>query len=263
VRLAHAVVCVSTAVAQYAHELGADPDRVHAIPNGVDTGRFQQARQAIEQRSAQSDSGRSERTNRRADPFYVVGFVGTLRPWHGMSILGRAFQELRRSIRQVKLLVVGDGPARAELLSELDQETANAVTITGHVHHDHVADWMSRMDVAVAPYPQTGSFYFSPLKIMEYMAAGLPVVASRLGDIPMMIEHQENGLLVEPGNIEQFAASLMRLYRDQELRRRLGRHAAETVGHRHTWERVVDRTLALVPACPAMPTATPMARSAG
>jgi glycosyltransferase involved in cell wall biosynthesis len=114
------------------------------------------------------------------------------------------------------------------------------------------------MSVGVAPYPLLPEFYFSPLKIYEYMASGLPVVASRIGDIPNVIDDGRNGLLCTPGDPVALANTLGRLRDDEALRRRLGRSAREKVLHKHTWSAVVQRILTLA-GCDA----TEHARCAG
>jgi glycosyltransferase involved in cell wall biosynthesis len=101
------------------------------------------------------------------------------------------------------------------------------------------------MDVAVAPYPALPDFYFSPLKVFEYMAAGRPVVASAIGQLKELLEDGVNGMLVPPGNPAAIAAALERLYCDEELRGRLGQAAREKVVREHTWDNVAQRLLQL------------------
>jgi glycosyltransferase involved in cell wall biosynthesis len=107
------------------------------------------------------------------------------------------------------------------------------------------------MDVAVAPYPNLTRFYFSPLKVYEYMAAGLPVVASRLGQLEGLIRHGINGLLCPPGDAAALADTLAGLRADPGLRRRLGETARATVLRQHTWEAAVGHILCLAKAVPA------------
>jgi glycosyltransferase involved in cell wall biosynthesis len=104
---------------------------------------------------------------------------------------------------------------------------------------------LASMDVAVAPYPRRSSFYFSPLKVYEYMAASRPVVASRIGQLANLIEDGVNGLLCPAGDPVTLAAALARLRREPELRARLGRAARATVLKHHTWETVARRILHL------------------
>ena len=97
----------------------------------------------------------------------------------------------------------------------------------------------------MAPYPKLVNFYFSPLKVYEYMAAGLPVVASRVGQLQELIQPEVNGLLVPPGDVSALAAGLERIRSEPELRRRLGLAARVKVLREHTWDGVVQRILSL------------------
>src|SRR5262249_53202779 len=82
------------------------------------------------------------------------------------------------------LLIVGDGPERPRLEADLCARGLRELTqFTGSVDSDEVPGLLASMEVAVAPYPKLASFYFSPLKVYEYMAAGLPIVASRIGQL--------------------------------------------------------------------------------
>jgi glycosyltransferase involved in cell wall biosynthesis len=99
------------------------------------------------------------------------------------------------------------------------------------------------MDATVAPYPRLGSFYFSPLKVYEYMAAGRAVVASRIGQLDGLIEHEVSGLLCSPGDPVELAEALLRLRREPALRDRLGRAARAKVRRTYTWNSTVRRIL--------------------
>jgi glycosyltransferase involved in cell wall biosynthesis len=101
------------------------------------------------------------------------------------------------------------------------------------------------MDAAVAPYPLQERFYFSPLKVYEYMAAGLPVVASRVGPLEETIRNGTSGLLCPPGDAAAFAAALMTLAEQPRLRAEMGREARRAVVSGHTWGAVAARILGL------------------
>jgi glycosyltransferase involved in cell wall biosynthesis len=101
------------------------------------------------------------------------------------------------------------------------------------------------MDVAVAPYPNHADFYFSPLKVYEYMAAGLPVVASEIGQLATLIEHDRTGLLCEPGDPVALADAIERLRQQPQLRAQLGREARETMLREHSWDAVVQRIVTI------------------
>src|SRR6266849_8208211 len=151
-----------------------------------------------------------------------------------------------------RLLIVGDGPERENTVAELSGRVPLEVAhFTGSVHPDEVPALLASMDVSVAPYPTLPHFYFSPLKVYEYMAAGLPVAASRIGQLEELIEDGFNGLLCAPSDPMALAAALNRLYGAPELCARLGQAARATVLPDHTWSAVVRRILSLACVEPA------------
>jgi len=230
------LAAVSEGVAAYlrARHPGA-ADRVHVIPNGIDPDRFA--------------------TGPRVDPArpFTVGFVGTLKPWHGLRALVEGFARLRERVPCARLLVVGDGPERSALEADLaGRGLRSAAQLAGAVEPDEVPRMLELMDVSVAPYPWSEPFYFSPLKVVESMAAGLAVVASAIGDIPRVIEDGRTGRLVAPGDTEALAATLADLAQRPDLRRRLGTAARDAVLRDHTWDAVTGRILRLVDASPGL-----------
>ncbi|MBA2442460.1 MAG: glycosyltransferase family 4 protein [Rubrobacter sp.] len=226
---------VSGGVAEYLERYPAARGRVQVVPNGVDPGRFPEGLEPS-----------------RPSGTFTVGFVGTLKPWHGLAELVEAFGRLHRRAPEARLLVVGDGPERAGLENELAARgLSGAAHLTGSVASAEVPGLLASMDVAVAPYPGERDFYFSPLKIYEYLAAGLPVVASRVGQLEDVIRDGENGLLCPAGDPGALAAALDELRRDRGLRSRLGRRGRETVLRDHTWDAVAQRILQLPGGKPA------------
>ncbi len=117
--------------------------------------------------------------------------------------------------------------------------------MTGPVDHVEVARHLQRMDVAVAPYPDSPDAYFSPLKLYEYLAAGLPIVASAVGQAATLLGDGTDALLVPPGDVSALAERLVRLRDDAALRARLGSAARRTAVQRHTWDSAVRRILML------------------
>ncbi len=210
--------CVTTGT----HE-GAGSPAVVVTPNGVNTDRI---------RAVTPDLG--------GDP--VVVFVGTLKPWHGVEDLVRAAALARVPWR---LRLVGDGPMRPAL-EELAADHGVALEMVGAVPPEQVPAALEGALVAVAPYPDSGDHYFSPLKVYEYGAAALPVVASRIGEIPSVVEDGSTGLLVPPSDPAALAAAIDTLAADPEVARRMGAAARERMQARHSWAHVLDATLAPV-----------------
>lgn len=225
---AKCILAVSTGVKSYLTDRGIGSDKIMVVPNGVDLGRF-------------AATGFGPRENGAGE--FTIGFVGTLKPWHGLSTLIAAAKQVRSSGVPFRLLVVGDGPERPRIEDEVEAAgLADSVEFTGAVAPEKIPELLARMDVAVAPYPDLSGFYFSPLKIMEYMAAGLPTVASRIGDIDGLLVDGQTGLLCPPGDMDALTHALLRLHREPDLRQRLGataRGVAQDLG----WARVADRIL--------------------
>lgn len=228
---ATALLPVSEGVAAYLRSVPVAPDRVHIVPNGVDPDRFRPGLPP-----AWPDDPKT----------FTVGFCGTLKPWHGLALLVEAFALLHRSSPMSRLLIVGDGPMCKQVEADLTaRDLLDAAHLVGSVAPDEVPRWLASMQIGVAPYPNLEPFYFSPLKVLEYMAAGLPVVASRVGQLDSLIRDSVTGILCPPDDAAALATAIGRLQADPDLRLRLGRAGRESVVRHHTWDRVVTRILAL------------------
>jgi len=226
---ATALLAVSDDVAAYLERFPAAAGRVHVLPNGVDPSRFNPS--IAPARSPMPGT-------------FTIGFVGTLKPWHGLDVLLDAFTLLYARDSGARLLIVGDGPCHSELTATVAARgLLDVVQFTGAVEPATIPAWLRAMDVAVAPYPKLANFYFSPLKVYEYMAAGLPVVASRIGQLAHLIDNGNNGLLCEPGDAQALAAALARLRADGPLAHQLGKNAQQTIAREHTWDQVAQRIL--------------------
>ncbi|EJN83637.1 glycosyltransferase family 4 protein, partial [Actinomyces naeslundii] len=174
VAAARATVCVSDPVADWVRRRTADlPDandvvgRIHTVPNGVSVRRIQ---------PQPEDPDR-----------VVVTFVGTLKPWHGVADLITAAALARQSW---SLRIIGDGPEMDSLRAQAGRLGVE-VDFRGAVAPQDIPTHVAGSAIGVAPYPDLGGGeqqYFSPMKVLEYLAAGLAVVASDVGQVPQLLE---------------------------------------------------------------------------
>lgn len=239
------VLCVSDAVATWVRAIAGDGAQVHTLANGVDTTRVLPRQGPVAP---------------AAGTTFTVGFVGTLKPWHGVPTLLDAFAALVATEPSYRLLVVGDGPLAENLRARATAAGLGArVRMTGSVEPGRVPALLRQIDVAVAPYPAVDGFYFSPLKVYEYLAAGLPVVASRVGDLPEVLGNGRLGVLVEPGDAQDLASAVAALRADAAERERLRADGRRRAVERHDWSMVVQTALthAGVGATPAPASAQP------
>jgi glycosyltransferase involved in cell wall biosynthesis len=226
------VLAVSESLRNHMQRSGVDAARIQVLPNAVNPELFRMASEGSEIRKRLKVDGR-----------FTVGFVGTFRPWHGVELLLSAFEDLHRVDPLTHLLLVGDGPLRPGFEDQIrNAGLQEAVTFAGRIAHQEVPQYLAAMDVAVAPYPALDEFYYSPLKLFEYMAAGRPVVASRVGQVAEILMEGATGLLFEPGDRASLFRCLQRLRKDATLRNELGRNAAAFCSE-HTWNRNAARLI--------------------
>lgn len=231
---ADAMIAVSPGVAQYLETFENAKGRVHIIANGVALDRFAPAAENNAKRLA----------NLTACQGATIGFLGTLKPWHGLATLVDAWAILRQRSENVRLLIVGDGPEYESLHQNIKSlGLLDYVQFTGAVLPEEVPNWLAQMDIAVAPYPNMAHFYFSPLKIYEYMAAGIPVIATRVGHLDTVVTHEHNGILVEAEKPMEMADCISNLLKDTLKLQQLGKAARQTAENEHSWLSVVERIL--------------------
>jgi len=233
---ADAILAVSTPVREHVLSLGAKAEKVFVCPNGVDPVSFQ---------PGTPDPALRARLGLDDGP--VIGFVGGLRPWHGVELLPELAERLSKNHPRLRLVIVGDGQLRGELEQGLiARGVADRTVFTGAVAHDDMPAIIRQFDVALAPYPPLDhAFYFSPLKLFEYMACGIAVVAANCGQIAEIVQHNENGLLYEPGHIDGLAGGCERLLSQPKLRFALGHAAAKTISDHYTWDQNARRVTEL------------------
>lgn len=233
-RRATRTVVVTAAMAEIFAQRGAHRERLMVIPNGVDRRHFNTGVDGGPVRRRLGLEGR-----------FVVGFVGWIRPWHGVDRLLDALARLVPEFPRLHLMLVGDGPALPDLRAQAQRlSLEDAVTFVGSVAREQVPCYIAAADVAVQPDVTS---YASPIKLFEYLAMGRPVVAPRRPNIEEVITEGRDGLLFTPGDVDELAGCLRRLLKEEQLRRDLALEAERLVEQRgYYWEANAQRVLAAV-----------------
>ena len=224
------LVVVSRWLQEYASAHGAARERVTVVPNAADPDLFRPRHEPSARRSRLGWEGCT-----------VLGFVGAMKPWHGVDTLVTALAELDAPRSGFRLLLVGDGPELAATRARVQTlGLESAVHFTGSVPHHEIPEWLAAVDIAVAPYAAGAPAYFSPVKLFEYMAMGLPVVCARLGQTEELIAHGRTGWLYDADRPGALADTVRRLERDPDARRAAGAAGRTRVLGEHTWQRNAD-----------------------
>ncbi len=233
-RAADAVIAVSRpAKANLVDNWKLPEEKIVVFPNAVDVQTFRPDRK----------TGRRARRRLEITDNPIVMFIGGFYEWHDVATLLEAFARLLEVRPDVRLVLVGEGPRRPEMM-ELSGSLGirHAVRFIGRISHKDVPGLLCAADVAVAPYPRMDrGLWLSPMKLFEYMSAGKAVVASQIEQLAEVIEDGESGILVPPGSAPDLATALVRLIDDDDLRRRLGGEARSSAIRHYSWERYLMR----------------------
>lgn len=223
-RAADAVVVLNEALRDEVVARGVPAERVHVVPNCVD--------------GSWLDEPAAPSPDR---PFLTVGLVGTLNAYEGLDVLVEAVAARRSVGDDVRLLVVGDGAARDDLVRlAAERGLGDAATFTGRVPYAEVRAAYARLDVFCLPrldLPVTR--LVPPLKPVEAMALGIPVVASDLAPLRELVG-ADRGVLVRPGDPAALATAFADLSAP-DVRRTIGATARDWVAQTRTWEAAATR----------------------
>ena len=170
----------------------------------------------------------------------LLGTVGQFLPWHGLAPLVAATAGLARE-RDLGFLFVGDGPVRPEVMEAARAAgVEDRVTFTGMVPHARVPEHLALLDVAVIPALNE---HCSPMKLMEFMAMGLPVVAPDLPNIREVLEDGRTGRLFRPEDMDDLRRTLADVLGDRDASRAMGRRARAFILADLTWSGHARRVL--------------------
>jgi glycosyltransferase involved in cell wall biosynthesis len=220
---------VSEAACEFLKHLGAA--NVQVIYNGIDTSIFKREDTNSRQKLGISDDA------------VVITFVGRLIYAKGVQDLISAFTKIKDTAPEIKLLIVGDGPYRANL-ENLAQQTdcASSILFLGQRNQDGVIDMLSATDIFVNPSYSEGL----PTSVMEAASIGLPIIATDVGGTREIIEDGKTGFLIKAGDAEQLEHKLHGLLTNTDLREELGRNARIFVKQKFDWDKITQDWIQVV-----------------
>ena len=191
--LADAVVAVSRALARELICLGVPRERVHLVANGVDRALFfPRARAAVRRKLGVDEDAR------------IVLFAGRLEAQKGIHELLDAFERVRARVPRSLLVLAGDGEAGEEVRARVARWGQDTTRLLGPTPHADIAEWMGACDVLALPSWAEGT----PNVVLEALASGRPVVATRVGGIPDVLSDERAGILVPPRDARALADAL-------------------------------------------------------
>ena len=225
-----AAICVSRDLVEECRQHRVPSERCHLVHNAIDTEDYRRQHSMAE---ARRQLGAPEKG-------LLVGAVGRLSPEKGFDLLIRAAAELRRSGHDLSLWIAGDGDARRDLARLIDELGAgDYVRLLGHIADPKL--FYQAMDVFALSSIREGL----PNVLLEAMALGAPVVATRVAGVPTLIEDGDSGLIVEPGSTAALVDGLRRLAGDAALRQRLSAAGRQRVEREFSFARRMEKIVAI------------------
>jgi glycosyltransferase involved in cell wall biosynthesis len=210
----NAIAAVSEAVGAKLKEAGVEGDRISTVANGIDVDRF---------------SGLASQPRLEARATAVVGMVGRLDLQKGFEFLLPAIAELRKEFPGIKLVVAGEGPDRAAIAKMIsDLSLQSSVELLGQC--GDMPSVYAGIDIFVLPSLNEGL----PMTVLEAMAAGKPVIATRVGAIPSVLKQGETGLLVNPADRNELREALRALLSHPDMAKRLATNGNTWVRQEYT-----------------------------
>ncbi len=221
-RNAPAVVCRSQVAARKVAAEGYPAERIHLIPDGVSLAPLRTARTRLEARNLLAEASNALRV---PEWTRLAVYLGSLRNDRGLESMVAAWQPIGLRWPNARLWMVGDGPFHDGLRRQIaGLKLSGRAMLLGRF--DHVDELLAAADMLVHPGPCENP----SLAVVEAMGAGLPIVAADSPGHRLLVEHNQTGLLVPPGNIEALTEAMIHVFDDPATADRLGRAAQD-----HAW----------------------------
>jgi len=180
---------------------------------------------------------------------HVILYTGSFAPWHGVEDIIKAAKIVTATVKNVIFFMVGTGPEMPryqEMVFQLNLD--DFFIFTGPKEYEKIPQFICASDITLAPFnPERNElmrehgFYFTPLKIFEYMACEKPLISTSVGNVKDIIEDGVSGILVLPDDSDALAKNILRLLSDENLRKKLGSNARKAVETKYSWKTHVEQ----------------------
>jgi len=172
-----------------------------------------------------------------SDKEYVIGTIANLYKTKGLNYLIEAANEIVKQISDIQFVIIGEGPEEQYLKLKIkNSELKNSIIMTGKIDEAH--KYLKAFDIFILPSIKEGL----PYTLLEAITAKLPIIATKVGGIPEIIEDQTNGLLVEPANPQKLANAIIKLLNDNSLKQLL---ISNINLDKFSLQQMIDKTLVL------------------
>jgi len=215
-RTPHVITAISTALAKRAENLGVKKENIYITPNGIDFSRVPKGVETVSNR---------------------VVCVGRLSWEKSHKLILKAWPEVIAAVPDAKLVFVGEGPEREPLEKQIEElNIASSVTLTGNLEHQKALEALTMSEIFICPSLAEGLGNV----FIEAQACGVPPIGTRVGGIPDVIQHEDNGLLIASDNYEEIRDALIRLLKDKDLISKLRERGRETA-RKFEWEKICNK----------------------
>ena len=221
-RNADQLFVVTNVLAECVKKIGINDARITVTPNGVDLEEYNFTHKKVD---AKYDLSLGN--------LLVLGFVGFIREWHGLERVIEVISE-NNNIDCI-FYVIGEGPGKKKLeIQAIERNVEDKVKFVGLIERESIIKHIYAFDIALQPDVVA---YASPLKLFEYMACSCAIIAPDSENIKEVLRHEDNALLFDSNNPNDFACAIERLIKDQNLANKISENARKTIDMRpYTWE---------------------------
>lgn len=223
------LITVSTGIKKSIISKGVPQEDVVLVPNTISTELFDGY--TIDQE-----------ISAKIKPFFNLLYVGGFVSNRGLEHVIEGMKELQDFATDIRLLLVGDGDIRYQLETLVSQNNLKEVVwFEGWHDQEKIKSYLANSAIGLVPFkrtPQTDNS--SSNKLFQYMYYQLPILGTNCTSVKRLVEEEECGIIYEEGNTEAFVDGVKKLYKDQELKKKLGKNGKKAVLEKYRWEKTTD-----------------------